>query len=890
MKYRIISLFIFFTFLFSNFFTMNALALSEEQSVIKGKYQYTSNEHYNIQLEDSFEYSDECFKKSSFLECSNLETISSQVAISSASWYGESIDKYERDNSYNAHNVIDFLTKIGFEDVSTNKYYTLEKLDNSASVAVGHKKINVSGNDYTLLAIIPRSASYKQEWSGNFWVGSDGIHKGFKAGRDEILRYVKKYIKDNNIEGNLKVWITGHSRGAALSNMLGAFFAGGGIDYFGSGVSITSEDVYCYTYATPTTITPGTFKNIELSVEGYRGGKYLNDTEGDSYTYTKGGVVDPKSEVYNGIHNFISPYDFIALLPLTTWNYTHYGNDISFDHDGKIKEEDILEELKKISPYAYNKFVGGSRPSSFEAKTFDINTLKIIKDENKKLDLPTFVRNRIDGLAHKAGSIDIYNNEKYQDGLIDAAGIYGMALEGKDFIIPDVINFDDKNIKEDLIYSLIYTYLSYASDLLKEENKSESEIDTLKIVFEDLITYLTDEEVNDNTTLDQLLELILKKAFESEEEVLIDSLVNLIVQEMPSDYKNILVELTKKYYNNENNEIEASDEDILKAFFRACVYGPGEDTEAYETIKTAKDVRSELYGILGLAIVFAVPDNGYNISSTLFVDEEGNYTGCGTIKDIVDIIYPMIMNIKDADGKEIEKFDSFSDAADYRMIELLDKLSIDILNDAKDQYGESFMNDLKGHIESAKTYITEIRNAFVYFFLYDGNGYSTENIINTLVTFISTPEAITLAHYNEVYIAYAKAHEKLNGVYSILEGDNQVITSDKSKDLVVKASGEFSKFVALKMDGNVISEDNYTAVSGSTIVTLNKSYLETLDEGVHTLSFIYTDGEADATFTINNVTSINNPETSDNIMHYMSMLCLSSAIFVGLAFYLKKHI
>ena len=174
--------------------------------------------------------------------------------------------------------------------------------------------------------------------------------------------------------------------------------------------------------------------------------------------------------------------------------------------------------------------------------------------------------------------------------------------------------------------------------------------------------------------------------------------------------------------------------------------------------------------------------------------------------------------------------------------------------------------------------------------MYDGNGYSTENIINTLVTFISTPEAITLAHYNEVYIAYAKAHEKLNGVYSILEGDNQVITSDKSKDLVVKASGEFSKFVALKMDGNVISEDNYTAVSGSTIVTLNKSYLETLDEGVHTLSFIYTDGEADATFTINNVTSINNPETSDNIMHYMSMLFLSSAIFVGLAFYLKKHI
>lgn len=87
-----------------------------------------------------------------------------------------------------------------------------------------------------MLAIVIRSSNYTQEWTGNFTIrdkdGSAGnMHAGFKAARDEVLRYAAQYMKSHRITGNLKVWIAGHSRGAAISNSLGGFFAGGGDGY-----------------------------------------------------------------------------------------------------------------------------------------------------------------------------------------------------------------------------------------------------------------------------------------------------------------------------------------------------------------------------------------------------------------------------------------------------------------------------------------------------------------------------------------------------------------------------------------------------------------------------------------------------------------------------------
>ena len=97
--------------------------------------------------------------------------------------------------------------------------------------------------------------------------------------------------------------------------------------------------------------------------------------------------------------------------------------------------------------------------------------------------------------------------------------------------------------------------------------------------------------------------------------------------------------------------------------------------------------------------------------------------------------------------------------------------------------------------------------------------------------------------------------------YKIIEGANGTWTQNSDGTLTVHVDGEFSKFVGVKVDGEFINSKNYTAKSGSTIVTLSKDYLATLSVGQHTLTVVFTDGNGDTTFTVK-AASDNNPGTA----------------------------
>ena len=64
------------------------------------------------------------------------------------------------------------------------------------------------------------------------------------------------------------------------------------------------------------------------------------------------------------------------------------------------------------------------------------------------------------------------------------------------------------------------------------------------------------------------------------------------------------------------------------------------------------------------------------------------------------------------------------------------------------------------------------------------------------------------------------------------------------------AEGSLRKFVGVKVDDNMVDPSCYTAEAGSVIVTLNEDYLNTLSLGKHTLTVVYTDGEAVTSFEI----------------------------------------
>lgn len=86
--------------------------------------------------------------------------------------------------------------------------------------------------------------------------------------------------------------------------------------------------------------------------------------------------------------------------------------------------------------------------------------------------------------------------------------------------------------------------------------------------------------------------------------------------------------------------------------------------------------------------------------------------------------------------------------------------------------------------------------------------------------------------------------------YKIIEGANGSWVQNSDGTLTFRANGDFSKFKGVKVDETLVDAKNYTAVSGSTIITLKNNYLKTLSAGTHKLTVVYTDGECSTNFEI----------------------------------------
>ena len=131
-------------------------------------------------------------------------------------------------------------------------------------------------------------------------------------------------------------------------------------------------------------------------------------------------------------------------------------------------------------------------------------------------------------------------------------------------------------------------------------------------------------------------------------------------------------------------------------------------------------------------------------------------------------------------------------------------------------------------------------------------------------------------------------------VYEVTEGANQKYTITKNNEAKFKINADFRLFDGGKVyvDNELVDPKNYTAESGSTIITLKKEFVDTLSVGEHTLKVLFNDGgEAITTFNVARVTvPTDNPQTGDNIGFY-----IISGIFsiVGLAgagiFYRRKQ-
>ena len=86
------------------------------------------------------------------------------------------------------------------------------------------------------------------------------------------------------------------------------------------------------------------------------------------------------------------------------------------------------------------------------------------------------------------------------------------------------------------------------------------------------------------------------------------------------------------------------------------------------------------------------------------------------------------------------------------------------------------------------------------------------------------------------------------GAITWIQGQNYVIGSNR--DLVVKVDYPLTSLVEVDVDGDALAADNFKVESGSTILTIYGSFLDTLDEGSHTVQLLYSDRIIDAKFTV----------------------------------------
>lgn len=139
--------------------------------------------------------------------------------------------------------------------------------------------------------------------------------------------------------------------------------------------------------------------------------------------------------------------------------------------------------------------------------------------------------------------------------------------------------------------------------------------------------------------------------------------------------------------------------------------------------------------------------------------------------------------------------------------------------------------------------------------------------------------------------------------YKVIEGAEQTYTITEDTEARFRIDADYSLFNnKVYVDNVLVDSSNYTSKSGSTIIVLNKDYVDTLAVGEHTLKVAFADGgEAETTFTIARKTENNNnnensnennipskpenkeemkdnslnPKTGDNIMLYVAIASMS---------------
>ncbi|MCD7770685.1 MAG: leucine-rich repeat protein [Oscillospiraceae bacterium] len=238
---------------------------------------------------------------------------------------------YVADSSGNlsSESITEALTAFNFTNVEPHNYdYSLSEDDNDVvAYTFAYKTMYLDGEYTEVVMIAIKGTSSNEEWYSNFNLGFSGNHKGFNKASNELLASLKTYLKDLSVGSDVKFFVTGHSRGAAVANLVAKDLT----DSYGSG------DVYAYTFACPST------------------------------------SVSATSTGYENIVNICSGEDFITTLPLEDWGFGRYGITLNLPSRSYFSSAFYDEYLSSMS--STFEYITGEEFSTYSNGTQQVDEI-----------------------------------------------------------------------------------------------------------------------------------------------------------------------------------------------------------------------------------------------------------------------------------------------------------------------------------------------------------------------------------------------------------------------------------------------------------------------------------------------------------------------------------
>ena len=112
----------------------------------------------------------------------------------------------------------------------------------------------------------------------------------------------------------------------------------------------------------------------------------------------------------------------------------------------------------------------------------------------------------------------------------------------------------------------------------------------------------------------------------------------------------------------------------------------------------------------------------------------------------------------------------------------------------------------------------------------------------------------------------------------LISGANQEWTKGSKDGLTFKVDTDINEFKKVLVDGKELKDTNYDIKSGSTILTLKSSFLDTLSAGKHQICLEFNNGTIEAYFTVKVKETTTVPETGEQTNLYLwAMLAIASS-------------